>query len=216
MTLREERKRQTRQLLLDAALRLASAGGGFAGVSLREVAREAGVVPTAFYRHFQGLNELGLALLDDVFLTLRKIMRDARVSAQGAGDVAIRASVDGFLWYVRAHSEAFEFVARERFGGPPVIRQAIAREMHYFVGELVSDLRLFVPLANMPSDDLEMIAELVVQTVLGLTAEILYLPAGQERREREITERAIKQLRLIFLGALQWQPERGAVRSGKA
>src|SRR5438105_1536277 len=107
MTVREEKKRQTRQLLLDAALRLASTGGGFAGLSLREVAREAGVVPTAFYRHFQGLDELGLALLDDVFLTLRKIMRNARVSAQGAGDVAIRTSVNTFLHYVRANSEAF-------------------------------------------------------------------------------------------------------------
>ena len=40
--------------------------------------------------------------------------------------------------------------------------------------------------------------------------------AQQSVREHEITARAIKQLRLIFLGAAQWRPERGAVPSPAA
>ncbi|MFA9204327.1 MAG: hypothetical protein ACEQSD_10050, partial [Flavobacteriales bacterium] len=52
MSLRDERKQQTRQALLDAALGLSTAGRSFSIISLREVAREAGLVPTAFYRHF--------------------------------------------------------------------------------------------------------------------------------------------------------------------
>src|SRR6185369_10513784 len=93
VTLRDERKLQTRQALLRAALDLARRGGSLASISLREVAREAGVVPTAFYRHFRDMDELGLALVDDVCLTLRKLMREARVAAQGARDVAIQTSV---------------------------------------------------------------------------------------------------------------------------
>jgi AcrR family transcriptional regulator len=43
-----------------------SDGRSFVSISLREVTREAGVVPTAFYRHFKDMDELGLALVDEV------------------------------------------------------------------------------------------------------------------------------------------------------
>jgi len=211
-TLRDERKLRTRQGLLEAALTLAGQGRSLASISLREVAREAGVVPTAFYRHFRDMDELGLALVDDVCMTLRKIIREARVSAQGARDLAIQSSVQGFVGYVLANDRAFEFLTRERIGGRAVVRQAIAREIRYFVGELANDLLVVAPFADMPSDDLEMIAGLVVHTVLNLSADLLELPPGQRVREHELTARTVKQLRLIFLGAGQWQPDRGAVR----
>ena len=210
-TLRDERKLQTRQALLDAALELARQGGSLASISLREVARAGGVVPTAFYRHFRDMDELGLALVDDVCLRLRQIIREARVMARGARDVAIQSSVRGFVQYVLANDRAFEFLTRERFGARPVVRHAVAREIRYFVGELASDLRVVAPFSAMPSDDLEMIAHLVVHTVLNLSADLLELPEGQRVREHELTARVIKQLRLIFLGASQWRPDRGAV-----
>lgn len=212
LTLRDERKLRTRQGLLEAALTLAGQGRSLASISLREVAREAGVVPTAFYRHFRDMDELGLALVDDVCMTLRKIMREARVSVQGARDLAIQSSVHGFVGYVLAHDRAFEFLTRERIGGRAAVRQAIAREIHYFVGELANDLRAVAPFADTPSDDLEMIAGLVVHTVLNLSADLLELPPGQRVREHELTARTVKQLRLIFLGAGRWHPDRGAVR----
>ena len=45
-----ERRRHTRQALLDAALLQIEAGHSFDSLSLRSVARAAGVVPAAFYR----------------------------------------------------------------------------------------------------------------------------------------------------------------------
>lgn len=215
LTQRDERKRQTRQALIGAALGLARDGGGLASISLREVARAAGVVPTAFYRHFRDMDELALALVDDVSLRLRQVIRAARASSLGARDVAIRSSVQGFVTYVRANDRAFEFLTRERFGGRPVVREAIAREIRYFVAELTSDLRAAAPFAGLPVADVEMIADLVVHTVLNMSAELLELPAGQEIRERECTTRAIQQLRLIFLGAVHWRPGRaGEVATG--
>ena len=47
-------------------------------LSLREIAGEAGIVPAAFYRHFKDIEELGLALVDDMSVKLRVILRDAR------------------------------------------------------------------------------------------------------------------------------------------
>lgn len=215
-TSRDERKLQTRQALLDAALELGRQGGSLASISLREVAREAGVVPTAFYRHFRDMDELGLALVDDVCLRLRQIIREARASARGARDVAVQRSVRGFVTYVLANERAFEFLTRERFGASRAVRQAVAREIRYFSGELAGDLRAAPPFSAMPGEDVEMVADLVVHTVLDLTADLLDLGKGQSVREHEITARAIKQLRLIFLGAAQWRPERGAVPSPAA
>jgi AcrR family transcriptional regulator len=212
MTVREEKKQQTRAVLLEAALTLARSGGGFASLSLREVTREAGLVPTAFYRHFRDLDELGLALVDDACLTLRRLLREARMQAMGAGDVAIQDSIRTYLGYVRQHAAAFEFLTRERSGGSGAVREAIAREIRYFVSELAADLRLFPHYRDFPADDLEMISDLVVNTIAALALDILSLPAGQLRLEQDIENRAIKQLRLIFLGAAKWRPDLGAVQ----
>ena len=58
MSIREERKQQSRQALLNAALQLSTSGRSFARISLREVTRQVGLVPTAFYRHFNDLDFL--------------------------------------------------------------------------------------------------------------------------------------------------------------
>ena len=74
MSIRDERKQQSRQALLDAALRLSTSGRSFSSISLREVAREVGLVPTAFYRHFQDMDHLGQELLDQVALHLKTVL----------------------------------------------------------------------------------------------------------------------------------------------
>ena len=83
MALREEKKQQTRQALIDAALTLMHEGAGFSGLSLREVSRQAGLVPTGFYRHFPDMEALGLELASEACLQLRNIMREVRGRTQG-------------------------------------------------------------------------------------------------------------------------------------
>ena len=48
---------------MNGALELVAEGQHFSSLSLREVAKRAGVVPNAFYRHFKSLDELGLDAL---------------------------------------------------------------------------------------------------------------------------------------------------------
>ena len=60
------RKLRTRKALMNSALELVDEGQHFSSLSIREVAKRAGVVPNAFYRHFKSLDELGLALGDEV------------------------------------------------------------------------------------------------------------------------------------------------------
>src|ERR1700758_4087926 len=77
---REEHKEMTRQALLKAALRLLGQNS-FDSISLREVTREAGISPTAFYRHFDDMEELGLVLVEESFAGLRGMLRPFRPRA---------------------------------------------------------------------------------------------------------------------------------------
>src|SRR5581483_11589255 len=74
---REERKEATRRAIVAAALKLLD-DRSFSALSLREVTREAGIVPAAFYRHFESMEALGLVLIDESFRVLRDMLRSAR------------------------------------------------------------------------------------------------------------------------------------------
>lgn len=211
MSIRDEKKQQTRNTLLEAALSLMSDGRSFVSISLREVTREAGVVPTAFYRHFRDMDELGLALVDEVCLNLRRLLREERVKAQGAGHIAIKSSVMMFLLYVKQEARYFDFLARERWSGSTKIREAIQREIRHFSSDLSSDLRLFPEMQNLPSEDLQMISDLVINTAMNWCGEILSLPSEQVRLQYELSMQAVKQLRLIFVGAKHWRSDKEAM-----
>lgn len=206
MSIRIEKKQQTRQQLLAAALRLANEMGGFSAVSLREVTREVNLVPTAFYRHFKDMEELGLVLVDESCLTLRRLLREARMQSSASASLVITHSVSVYLNHVRDYAGTFEFLARERSGGSQAIREAIAREVHYFIAELAADLRQYDVFRDFPAEDLEMIGSLVVNTIAQLALEILRLPPHQSRLIQDMETRALKQLRLIFIGAMHWKP----------
>ena len=78
MGVRAQQKKKTRRSLVEAAFSQLSAERSFASLSLREVAREAGIAPTSFYRHFRDVDELGLTMVDESGLMLRQLMRQAR------------------------------------------------------------------------------------------------------------------------------------------
>ena len=127
---RAERKERTRQRLLDATLTLVTKRS-LASVSLREVARDAGIVPTAFYRHFDSMDALGVELVDECMRPLRQMLRDARRGAAGHGDI-IKQTVKVLGQQVREHPAQFQFLSRERYGGVAAVRRAIAMELRLF------------------------------------------------------------------------------------
>jgi AcrR family transcriptional regulator len=203
---RIEQKQRTREHLLEAALNLMDTGRSFSSLSLREVTREAGVVPAAFYRHFKGLDELGLALVEGCGLTLRRLLREAR--RQGLPPTQIlRSSVLIYKNYVAQNHRDFMFAAGARGGGSPAIRKAVRIEESHFANEMAQDMRDMGLLPTLPMETLQLICSLVVTTMMNAATDILDLPAGQPQAEKELTENFIRQLRLIFLGARHWKPD---------
>jgi AcrR family transcriptional regulator len=200
---RAERKERTRQRLLDVTIRLIE-DRSLASLSLREVAREAGIVPTAFYRHYASLDELGVDLVDDAMRPLRQMIRDARRGRAAHSDI-IAETVAVLAKQVREHPDQFRFLTRERYGGVGAVRRAIATELRLFTSELTVDLARLTAGYDWSADDLEMAASLMVGAMLSTVMDLL---EADERHPDEIArllDKAERQLRLIALGMGAWR-----------
>jgi AcrR family transcriptional regulator len=182
------------------------AGESFDSLSLRSIARAAGVVPNAFYRHFSSLDELGLALVEESFRTLRAMLREAREHPE-PGDV-IHRSVAILVDHVRRHRQHFAFVARVRSSANPVLRHAIRSEIRLFTSELATDLARFPAMHDWTTEDLLMLAGLLVNTMIATIEAMLDVPVAAPEAEAEIVAAAEKQLRLIILAVPHWRSAR--------
>lgn len=204
---RGERKRRTRDALIDAALTLMSEGRSFTSLGLREITRVAGVVPTSFYRHFPDTEQLGLALVEESGLTLRRLLREVRTQGVPAEDM-IRRSVQAYKQYLLSHREHFMFVAGERSGGAAAIRAAIRSEVTHFTNEMAADLRVLNLFPNLSTASLQMICGLVVNTMLNAATDILDLPPNAPQLSKEQEETFVQQLRVVFFGAMAWREKK--------
>ena len=199
---RQERKQRTRQSLLDGALDLL-ADRSLAALSLREVARHAGLVPTAFYRHFDSMDDLGIALVEESMLRLRHMVRRARRNL--GGDV-ITETVATLTDEVLKNTAHYRFLTAERYGGVAAVRAAINTELRLFTSELTVDLARFPEFRAWPTEDLQMTADLMVNAMLAYVTALLEVEARRSDQVTEVRATAEKQLRLIVLGTTQWRP----------
>ncbi|MBN4057663.1 HTH-type transcriptional repressor FabR, partial [Pseudoalteromonas haloplanktis] len=175
---RAQQKQKTRQALIEAAFNQLSADHSFSNLSLREVAREAGIAPTSFYRHFKDMNELGLTMVDEAGLTLRQLMRQARRRIESGGSV-ITTSIVTFMEFIDNSSNQFRLLLRERSGTSKAFRAAVAREIKHFILELAHYLE-----SETPCDPTHAYiqAEAMVTLVFNAGAEALDIE-GTQREE---------------------------------
>ncbi len=201
---RSERKDLTRSSLTQAALQLMGEGRSFTSLGIREIAREAGMVPNAFYRHFRNTDELGLALVEEVGITLRRLLREARQSGIAQDDI-VRRSVQVYHQYVLHNRLLFLFIASERSGGSRILRLAIRNDVIHFTNEMAQDFRILGLYKDLSTRSLQMICGLIVTTMLAAAPEILDLPANQPLLEAEMTENFVQQMQVVLLGATLWK-----------
>ncbi len=195
--IRAQQKERTRRSLINAAFSQLSAERSFSNLSLREVAREAGIAPTSFYRHFRDVDELGLTMVDESGLMLRQLMRKARQRIARGGSV-IKTSVTTFMEFIGSNPNAFRLLLRERSGTSSAFRAAVAREIQHFIAELADYLEQG---NTMPRSFIEAQAEAMVIIVFNAGADALDIDKVQRRL---LEERLILQLRMIAKGAYYW------------
>lgn len=197
---RAEQKARTRKALVGSVLRIVGDGANFASISLREVAKTAGVVPTSFYRHFEDMDELGLAVVDQLGLDVRRLLRGT-VDPSMDRDALIRGFVQGYQEYVLDNAELVRFANQARTGGTAPLNSAISHELDFVTTRLASGLGDVVP--GLKVNDRDTVASLVMAVLLEGLDELLSLPADGGHRRIECQEHLVAQLTIVLLGADQ-------------
>ncbi|KIZ19072.1 TetR family transcriptional regulator [Streptomyces natalensis] len=173
---RQVQKQKTRQALLDAALGLL-AEQSLSSLGLREVTRVVGIAPTAFYRHFKDLGELGVALVEEALGSLHAMVR-AILAEQAGAEERIDRTIAVVERHVREHPAHVRFVARERHGGVRAVRQAIAGELDRFAEEVAAALKSQPVSEGWRDEDIRMLAELYVDRLVTTAAELVDAGGG--------------------------------------
>ncbi len=197
---RGERKERTRRAIMDAALELCE-DSSLVALSLRQVAKEVGIVPTAFYRHFSSIDDLGLALVEESFVSLREMLRDVRRSDPTYRNI-IDSSVQVLLEHTRSQHAHFAFIARERLAGPPGVRAAIRHQIELVERELATDLARLTDPEHWSSEDLHVLSNLIVTSMVGTTEAVV---TARPEAQQAIVEQARTQLRMLLIGAYNWR-----------
>lgn len=206
MSLRDERKQQTRQALLDAALALSTAGRSFSIISLREVAREAGLVPTAFYRHFVDMDALGVDLVDQVCVVLHELLKRLRESYSVEVSSHTRLSIEQFFYAVEGSRQHWGFLVGERWGGSAVVRDAIAKEIQFFIDDLTRDMQRLPSFSHLAQTDVQIIAEILINLAFAWAMTWLNLPSRHDYstlalQREQLIDRSTRQAQLLFRGS---------------
>lgn len=199
---RADQKARTRQAILDAALAL-TADSSLVALSLRQVAKEVGIVPTAFYRHFASVEDLGLALVDESFALLRAMLRDVRRPEAGSTFIGIAdASVEILADHVARQRAHYVFIARELVAGPAPVRDAIRLEIERAENDLATDLARVPATREWATSDLHALSALIVSAMVS-TAQAM--ATARPEQAARIAAQARTQLRMVLIGAFSWR-----------
>jgi len=195
--------------LVQAALRLVTASGTLNSLGLRELAREAGLNPNTFYRHFNGLEEFGLEVLEYIASDLKTGVRQLRLAAQSQQQ-ASRETVAFVYEYFLKHPEATTVAVRELHGPSPLLRAALANQLEISAREMAEDI---IERKLMPLLEAEVIYEISRMTIRYILFRAVdYIDRENQRDTIQLeTERYINRQ---FLGAMveHLSPEEIAAR----
>ncbi|MFI6657264.1 TetR family transcriptional regulator [Streptomyces sp. NPDC050523] len=200
--IRQAQKQKTRQALLDAALALLEEQS-LSSLGLREVTRAVGVAPTAFYRHFRSIPDLGVALVEEALGSLHPMIRTTVTSADNSEERIARA-IELIAGHVDAYPSHVRFIARERHGGVQPVRDAIRDQLARFAEEVRDELAKDPQSTGWSDDDLLMLAHLYVDQMLITASLFLEAMEGADGDRERVAHVASRQMRLISIGRHHW------------
>jgi len=197
MITRKQQKEATRKKLLDAASAQLASGRSFDTLSLREVAKLAGIAPTSFYRHFHDMQGLGLALIEEHGAGLLTLMHRVREQAS-EGRSVIRASVETLFEYIFSNQGVSRMILQESMAQESAFHEAAEKLFVTLSKDLAEFLVWDARQRGIPLSYPQLAANSAVAILF--TTGIALLDAPSSYREQRI-EAAIIQLRMIMRGA---------------
>lgn len=187
----------SRDDLVEAALALVGPHRSVSTLSLREVARRAGIAPNSFYRQFRDMDELAIALIDRAGSSLRTIIGQARQRATEESSI-VRASVVIFMRQLRSDEKLLHVLLREGTVGSPAYKAAVDQQLTFFEDELRQDLVRIAEASQRGLHDPATTAKAITRLVFAMGSTAMDLPT---ERDAEGTEQVITMVRMILLGA---------------
>jgi AcrR family transcriptional regulator len=186
----------SREDIIAAALKLLGPSRSVSTLSLREVAREAGIAPNSFYRHFRDLDELAVALIDLAGQSLRQIIGEARQRATSEQSV-VQGCTDAFMNQLRADDRLLHILLREGTVGSDAFKHAVERQLNFFEDELRLDLIRLARLKKTGLYEPALTAKAITRLVFSMGATALDLP---EDKYPELNEQIVLMVRMIIVG----------------
>ena len=196
----------SRDDLLAAALRLIGPHRSVSSLSLREVAREAGIAPNSFYRQFRDMDELAVALIALAGQSLRRIVGAARHRADQSNRGIVRGSVQTFMEQVRADDRLLHVLLREGTVGSDAFKHAVDRELTVFEEELRHDLVRFAAKEGLPLHEPALVARAITRLVFAMGATAVDSPP---ERDRELIDQLSTMVTMILAGARAMEARKG-------
>lgn len=187
----------TKEELFQAALNLIGPTKSIAALSLREVAREAGIAPNSFYRHFKDIDELAIELIERSGIVLRQILHQARLKASKQSSI-IRTSVEVFIEQLDADEGNLSLLLREGYTGSKSYKEAVERQLNFFQQELQEDLIVLERINRSKIAHPDLVAKAITQLVFNMGAKVIDMPS-EERKV--VAEQTMIMLRMILEGA---------------
>lgn len=183
--------------LIAAALKLVGPHRSISTLSLREVAREAGIAPNSFYRHFRDIDELAVSLIELAGTSLRQVLSEARQRASTERSV-VQTSIEVFMEQLSIGEGFLPILLREGKVGSAAFKQAVERQLCFFEEELQQDL-VRLGLANGHTlHQPELAARAMTRLVFAMASVAIDLPTTEQQ---QMMAETITMIRMILMGA---------------
>ena len=186
----------SREDLMAAAMQLVGPHRSISTLSLREVAREAGIAPNSFYRHFRDVDELAVCLIDQAGAALRQVIGEARHRAT-SGRSVVRSSVEAFLELLWGEQKYMQLLLREGMVGSNEFKAAVDRQLVYFEEELESDLLRLAAANDTAIYRADLVARAITRLVFAMGGSAVDVPV--DKRPQAI-EDLVAMVRMIVVG----------------
>ena len=195
----------SREDIIEAALKLVGPHRSVSTLSLREVAREAGIAPNSFYRQFRDIDELAVALIVRAGQSLRQIIGEARHRATSEKSV-VRGSVEAFMGQLQSDDKLLAMLLREGTVGSPAYKEAVERELQFFEDELRLDLIRLAETNKTGLFEPAVTAKAITRLVFAMGTTAVDLPV---EKHAELADQMALMLRMIIVGTqtLSKRPE---------
>jgi AcrR family transcriptional regulator len=186
----------SREDIIAAALKLLGPNRSISTLSLREIAREAGIAPNSFYRHFRNRDELAVALIDLAGESFRQIIGEARQHTTSAQSI-VQSCTDAFMNQLNADDQLLHIFLREGTVGSDAFKLAVERQLIFFEDEMQRDLRRLAKHKKTRLLEPALTAKAITRLVFAMGANALDMP---KEKRTELSKQIVLMVRMILAG----------------